>query len=74
MNPFKAVEWGKAMYALGGGFPFAVIKALGYGWNAWYFMKGYLSRKGIRKHPDICSYVRRQQYSRLLGKLGIKVW
>lgn len=69
MNPRKAVAWGKSTYALGGGIPFAVVKALGMGVDGLHFLKGYFSRVGVDQHQDIAGYVRKQQYSRLSARL-----
>ena len=70
INPAKAFEWGKCSYALGGGFIFVLIKAMGMGSSGYSFLKGYYSRDNVEKHLDIEEYVKKQQWNRALNKLG----
>ena len=57
MDEKKAYYWGKCTYALGGIIPFAVLKAFSLRGNGLSFLKGYLSRKDVDQHDDICDYV-----------------
>ena len=66
MNPDKAFKWGKCSYALGCSLPFALSKALTYGFNSIYYMKGYFARARVDKHEDIAKFVRKNQYQQAI--------
>ena len=66
MYPDKAFKWGKCSYALGCSLPFALGKALTFGFNGIYYMKGYFTRKYVDKHEDIAKFVRINQYLRAI--------
>jgi hypothetical protein len=46
-----------------------LIKAFGMGTDGLHFMKGYFSRKDVKKHEDISKFVKKQQYERGLKKI-----
>jgi len=64
MNKKKAYNWGKGSYALGGIFPFALLKSISLRKNGFSFLKGYFSRKDVEKHDDIFDYVGSMQWEK----------
>lgn len=72
MNKKKAYYWGKGSYALGGIFPFAILKAISLRKNGFSFLKGYFSRKDVEKHDDIFSYVGSMQWEKA-RKQGLSI-
>lgn len=72
MNKTKAYNWGKSTYALGGTFPFAILKALSLRRHCLSYFWGYLSGKDKEQHKDICDYVGEMQYDKA-KKQGLSV-
>lgn len=72
MNGLKAYYWGKCTYALGGIFPFAILKAVSLRRHGLSYLRGYLSRKDVEKHEDICDYVGSMQYEKA-RKQGLSI-
>lgn len=72
MNDRKAFFWGKGTYALGGVFPFALLKAMSLRRHGLKFIQGYFSRKDVEKHEDICDYVGSMQWEKA-RKQGLSI-
>lgn len=72
MGKKKAYYWGKCNYALGGILPFAILKAFSLRGNGPSFLKGYLSRKDVDQHNDICDYVGSMQWEKA-RKQGLSI-
>jgi len=72
MNERKAYYWGKGSYALGGIFPFALLKAMSLRRHGLKFIQGYFSRKDVEKHEDICDYVGDMQWEKA-RKQGLSI-
>ena len=68
----KAYNWGKGSYALGGIFPFALLKSISLRKNGFSFLKGYFSRKDVEKHDDIFEFVGSMQWDKT-RKQGLSI-
>lgn len=72
MGERKAYYWGKCTYALGGIFPFALLKAVSLRRHGLKFLQGYFSRKDVDQHEDICDYVGSMQWEKA-RKQGLSI-
>ena len=72
MGQKKAYYWGKCTYALGGIFPFALLKAISLRRHGLKFLQGYLSRGDVERHEDIYNYVGSMQWEKA-RKQGLSI-
>jgi len=72
MDKKKAYNWGKGSYALGGIFPFALLKSISLRKDCFSFLKGYFSRKDVEKHDDIFDFVGSLQWEKA-KKQGLSI-